>query len=406
MYAKQTITGAEGEIVNFSCLGAMLQIVFNTTVPNIVLKSIEIKDETKPLSGKFTVDNEGKAVISADNAAAITLDLGENGKILGKGANYFYIAIPVGKYEDLTLTFTGTDKGTFVMTGGKLDIQHNTVGRLTLTGNKYHFHTIPGVFTVSSGTDGTEGTADDVKVQFSPGNLRYTIATQIWSFFPSQYDCGPATYADGHDKEISLFTWGYGWWSMIPDTKETLTFATEAGKSQKNFSPSNDWGGRLQDERTWRTLTLDEWKYIIEGRTDYKKKMAHATVCEVHGLIILPDSFEDPCTNVGQKAFVPLAEETNVVNNDVYKNNIYASVGDWTAMELAGAAFLPLTGMRTGDTIEWYAESGDYWTSTAQQVVENHHFRPTRLHFNTGNPGMPIDSGNSAFAVRLVTDVK
>ena len=39
MYAKQTITGAEGETVSFSSLGAMLQIVFNTTIPNIVLKS-------------------------------------------------------------------------------------------------------------------------------------------------------------------------------------------------------------------------------------------------------------------------------------------------------------------------------------------------------------------------------
>ena len=40
----------------------MLQIVFNTTIPNIVLKSIEIKDGTKPLSGKFTVDTIAEAV--------------------------------------------------------------------------------------------------------------------------------------------------------------------------------------------------------------------------------------------------------------------------------------------------------------------------------------------------------
>ena len=154
MYAKQTISGTGAETVNFSSLGALLQIVFNTTVPNIVLKSIEIKDGTKPLSGGFTVDSEGKAVITAGGTAAITLDLGENGQILGKGANYFHIAVPAGKYEDLTLTFTGTDDGYFLMTGGNLDIQRNTVGRLTLTGTKYHPAILPGEFAIGEGKKG------------------------------------------------------------------------------------------------------------------------------------------------------------------------------------------------------------------------------------------------------------
>ncbi len=405
MYSSKTLSGEATENFSFKSLGAVLQIVFNSTVTDVTLRSIEIKDGEKTMSGTFTIDGNGQATITATDKAGVTLDLGPEGKALGKGANYFYIAIPAGNYKDLTLTFTGTDKGKFVMTGGKLDIQHNTVGRLTLTGSKYHFHTLPGVFAVSPGEDGTKGTDDDVKVQFAPGNLRYSIATQIWSFFDNQYDCGPATYDEGHDKEISLFTWGYGAWSTIPDTQEKLTYATEPGKSSKDFSSYDDWGGRLQDERTWRTLTLDEWNYVIGGRPDYKKKFAHATVCGVKGLIILPDYFEDPMTNVGQKPFVPNDEETKG-KGEVFNNNIYALGSDWTAMEIAGAVFLPLNGLRNGTSINYYSESGNYWTSTAQQVKEGDPFRPTRLHFNDGNPGFIIDTDDFGFGVRLVTNVE
>ena len=393
MYAKQTITGAEGETVNFSCLGTMLQIVFNTAVPNIVLKSIEIKDGTKPLSGKFTVDSEGKANIEANDTAAITLNLGEEGKILGEGANYFYIAIPAGNYEDLTLTFKGTDDGYFLMTGGKLDIQRNTVGRLTLTGSKYHPAILPGVFTVSAGDDGVAGTADDVKVRFSPGNLRYNVESGIWSFFRNQYDCGPATYAEGHDKEISLFTWGYGYWSTVPDTEEYVPDVVGG----RILSRSQDWGSRLAGGNVWRTLSVDETDYLFRDQS----RIGRAVVCEMKGDIIIPDTFIDPETNRGSCPFVPFTKSDIEAG---YEDNIYSSESDWSAMESAGAVFFPAAGTRKKDVIKYYGTMGTFWTTTSNRL-DNPAFA-NRAHMNNSKTAWTlIDDKGEGYSVRLVTDV-
>ena len=69
MYSKQTLGSANKENFSFASLGAMLQIVFNTEQAGVTLKSITLKDGTNPLSGTFTVNEDGKAVM-ATNAEA------------------------------------------------------------------------------------------------------------------------------------------------------------------------------------------------------------------------------------------------------------------------------------------------------------------------------------------------
>ena len=155
MYAHQTISGTSAETVNFSSLGAMIQIVFNSTTPDITVTSLTIKDTAKPLSGKFTVDANGQAIIDdgAENVG-ITLDLG-TGVQMGKSAKYFYIAIPAGEYkgDEITLTFTDSNSGVqCVMKSTTFpDIARNTVGRITLSGSfkdKVPTGALPGKFTV------------------------------------------------------------------------------------------------------------------------------------------------------------------------------------------------------------------------------------------------------------------
>lgn len=137
MYSKNTISGTSTENFSFASLGAMLQIVFNTKQENVTLKSITIKDDTNPLSGTFTVNGDGKAAMAANtDAPGITYDLGETGKALGDGANYFNIAVPAGTYSNLSITFTATDESTCTLKGG-VTINHNTVGKLTLTGKEF-----------------------------------------------------------------------------------------------------------------------------------------------------------------------------------------------------------------------------------------------------------------------------
>lgn len=136
MYSKKTLSGGETEDFTFSSLGAVMQIVFSSAQQNVILKSIEVKDGNETMSGAFTVDGNGQAIISASDGAGITLDFGTAGVPVGVAASYFNIAIPAGEYKDLTLTFTAADGRTCVMKSSTFPaVERNVVGRITLTGD-------------------------------------------------------------------------------------------------------------------------------------------------------------------------------------------------------------------------------------------------------------------------------
>ena len=293
MYARQTISGTGDETVNFSSLGAMLQIVFNSTTPDITISSVTIKDAAKPLSGKFTVDNNGQAIIDdgAENVG-ITLDLG-TGVEMGKSAKYFYIAIPAGKYkgDEFTLTFTDSKSGVeCVMKSTTIpDIARNTVGRVTLSGtfkDKVPVGALPGKFTVDM---------DGKQVYFSKGNLQATwhsaTGSYSWDFATNQYDIvGNAPRnttigeGQGDGAAVSLFGWS-----------TPATYYGIATSSSRDDYPGDfiDWGTaycnsyEISPDDTWRTLSKNEWDYLLQHN-----RHGWATVNGVAGLVIAPDGFE------------------------------------------------------------------------------------------------------------------
>lgn len=141
MYAKQSISGTENEVVSFSSLGAMQQIVFSTKTEGITVTSITLQSNKKPLSGKFTVDENGQAIMAENSEnPGVTLNLGERGVPVGVAAKYFYLAIPAGTYstpendEVMTITFKDDVHGKeCVMTSTTFPaVNRNTVGRITL----------------------------------------------------------------------------------------------------------------------------------------------------------------------------------------------------------------------------------------------------------------------------------
>lgn len=326
MYSKKTISG-KTEKFNFSSLGAVLQIVFNSKSTDIILRSINIKDGSKTLSGAFTVDSNGQAVITATDKAGITLDLGKSGVMLGEGANYFNIAIPAGTYKDLTITFSAINGKECVMHSSTMpEVKSNTVGRLTLSGTfKKDVTALPGNFSVSA----------TKKVQFSTGNLIYDVQTSKWGFYENQYDC-----ASRLDHGLcSLFTWGYGYWSTIANT-EKYTTGYPAGT---NLSSSDDFGAALDSKGTWRTLTIDEWYYLFVTRTNASSLYRHSvTVCgKTNCLIIAPDDF------------------TGTIDNSY-------DASSWPAAEAAGLVCLPAAGTRSeGSIFDMVGEVGYYWSSSA-----------------------------------------
>lgn len=141
MYAKQAIMGTGNEVVSFSSLGAMLQIVFSTKTEDATVTSITLKHSAKPLSGKFTVYEDGQAIMAENsNNPGVTLDLGEDGVPVGVAATYFYLNIPAGIYstaekdQEMTITFTDEiNHEKCVMTFNSFpEVERNTVGRITI----------------------------------------------------------------------------------------------------------------------------------------------------------------------------------------------------------------------------------------------------------------------------------
>ena len=159
------------------------------------------------------------------------------------------------------------------------------------------------------------------QVMFAPGNL----AEDGCSFVEHQWESG------------GLFGWGTGNNPGLTSTdwQDYLTFC--------------DWGDSIEGE--WRTLTKNEWNWVLWGRTDASNKRTRGTVNGVHGLVLLPGKWTLPegCS------FTP--------GSIGYDSNVY-SPSQWQQMEAAGAVFLPVTDFREGDVVYNGGDGGTYWTST------------------------------------------
>ena len=330
MYCKKTLSGAAEERMDFSSLGSVLQIVFNTTQENVTLKSIEIKDGSATLSGAFTVDTDGKAVITASDKAGITLDLG-TGAALGKAANYFNIAVPAGNYQDLTLVFTATDGKKCTMTKGKVNIAYNAVGRLTLMGEKFKGDVpdgaLPGKFSVSA----------TKKVYFSRGNL-YADGNKALNFEANQYSSA-SSWAASH---VSHF-----YWSKDADEAVKQDFNVEQSMSAGDVFFTNADGFKVnvdgKEQSGWRTLSTAEWQYLFnygDYTSDVRNgKYKWATVSGVGGYVIAPDDF----TGTLQESYANDAELVTAGN----------------------LVFLPAAGYRSGSSVDFVSDYGYYWSSAA-----------------------------------------
>ena len=125
-------------------------------------------------------------------------------------------------------------------------------------------------------------------VTFSPGNLQYHAVNNKWRFAPNQTD-----YI-GYDNEnisstyngwIDLFGWGTG---NNPTNKST---------DYNDYQTFVDWGVNKigsYSPNTWRTLTYNEWYYLLTNRFNASNLKGVAQVNGVNGLILLPDAWVCP----------------------------------------------------------------------------------------------------------------
>lgn len=209
------------------------------------------------------------------------------------------------------------------------------------------------------------------QVTFSPGNLQYTQSTNTWSFASAQYEMigtdnftGGSVYSDpayGDSKEgdaladkIDLF----GWSGSTGSAKFGVSTSTDYADYYGSFV---DWGtNQIGNDapNTWRTLTWDEWKYVVFNRPNASSFRGVAQVNGVNGLILLPDDWACPSGITFKSGF----HSSNGV--DYYAAYQTFTADQWSQLEGAGAVFLPAAGNRFGSSVHGVQYFGFYWSAT------------------------------------------
>ena len=242
--------------------------------------------------------------------------------------------------------------------------------------------------------------AADKQICFSQGNLHYKASKNIWQFAENQTDFvgdANANIAPDYDGWIDLFGWGTG-----DAPSKTITY--------DDYSVFTDWGTNAisnggNEANVWRTLTSDEWNYLVRTRTNATTLFGLGTVNGVNGIILLPDNWKLPegasFTSSTTQGLVDGGDYFNNPKGDNYSHNTYTS-SQWEVMETAGAVFLPAAGYRSYD-LEMHdvGELGDYWAATPYSAPISAYFFSFGLYTLTPQAYHHRYRGHS---VRLVQD--
>ena len=200
---------------------------------------------------------------------------------------------------------------------------------------------IPGIFSVS----------ETKKVYFSKGNLQYSACG--WKFAEHQWDtigAGNANIETELGAPIDLFGWGTG---DRPYLTSTLSSDYADAYVDWGVNPIINGGNT---SNMWRTLTKDEWEYLLKRRPNCENLRCQANVNGVNGYIFLPDDWQLP---YGGRFFG---------DQGWWIANVY-TLEEWARMENAGAVFLPAAGSRSGTEVGEVNEYGIYWSSTPNSTT-------------------------------------
>ena len=188
-------------------------------------------------------------------------------------------------------------------------------------------------------TDYRFSVGPDKKVRFAPGNLQYRPSDGSWRFATQQYiylGDSNSRVSDTYSGWIDLFAWGTG-------DNPTMTSRDEA--QYRSFA---DWANHL--DGNWRTLSADEWDYLLNQRPRATQLRAKGTVHREYGFILLPDGWVCP-----PSVYFTASPDSNETEYPT---------SQWKALQESGAVFIPAGGRRTGTEVFGAGKNGFYWTST------------------------------------------
>ena len=381
---------SSNESLTFHNLCPLIKVVVSNRMnEDFSLDHITVTANTAYLSGRgrATVtgsSNDAIEMVSSSATHDVSLVFPTMRRpIIGRGDRdtyVFYIVSPEFVQDDVTITLYSAN-GQYSTCEKRASLQHNKMAGVNLTIDQWDGQVpidppsvngvLPGVFSVSA----------TQQVHFSQGNLQYQASTNTWRFAEHQYDYigyANSNISPTYSGWIDLFAWGTsGWnsgaacyqpWSTspsyndyslgIPNMTDLSGIYTEADWAWHNAISNGGNASHL-----WRTLTKDEWYYLLAIRTEAFSKLGTGSINGVGGLIILPDNWTSPSGCVFSPLFAP--------GNADWTHNSY-TLAQWAQMEDNGAVFLPAAGIRESiePGVEGYVGVGDvgyagyYWSAT------------------------------------------
>ena len=257
---------------------------------------------------------------------------------------------------------------------------------------------------IPSADIGVFSVAEGRTVTFSKGNLQYTQSTNTWSFASAQWEVigtdnvtgGSVSSGEYGDRKegtaladkVDLFGW----------STNATNFGVSTSTSTSDYSGSFvDWGtNKIGSDapNTWRTLTYNEWEYLLNNRPNASSLKGVAQVNGVNGLILLPDSWTCPSGVTFKSGF---HSEWGVEYYAAYQT---FTAAEWSKLEAAGAVFLPTAGLRSGTNVRYVQFCGDYWSAT-----ESNSYNAYYLYFYSGVESVESVTRYPGRSVRLVKDL-
>ena len=278
--------------------------------------------------------------------------------------------------------------GDTVVGAGKYTIYNGTH---ELNTNCYLVEWRPVSSSIPSAGIGVFSVSADKQVTFSKGNLQYHPANDEWRFAESQLDY----IGDANSNCSATYN---GWLDLFGWSSSATNFGVSTSTSNSDYSGSFvDWGtNKIGDDapNTWRTLTDDEWEYLLYNRTNADNLVGVAQVNGVNGLIFLPDNWTCPSGVTFKSGF-----HSNY-GVDYYAAYQTFTADQWSKLEAAGAVFLPASGDRFGSRVYGVQDRCDYWSATEYGIYDAY-----CLEFRSDEAGMGGTGRTNGQSVRLVKDL-
>ena len=228
---------------------------------------------------------------------------------------------------------------------------------------------LSGVFSINKGT----------QINFSQGNLQYQASTNTWRFAENQWDYvgdDNANISESYDGWIDLFGWGTSgydhgatcyepwstsksYWDYYVYGSETYNLFDQTGQADWGYNAISNGGN--QENSGWRTLTFEEWSYLLRKRQTLSGiRYAGAQLNGINGVILLPDDWDPD--------YFTLNNPNGINWESTYESNVITDT-QWEELEKHGAVFMPAAGDRKGIRINNINEGGAWWSSTASSSV-------------------------------------